>query len=204
MMQFSGTRRRFISIFGMISGIFASLMFVLPAQAVPFNFNGTCTDKCAEVGLSVGDSWTGFIDVKASSVVPGGALTSPDVIDFSFTVGIVSIDFASAAAFELHAFFDPGTTTFSSIQFVASEAIVPDRGEIFRILVTDPVLTQASIEGFCDNAECLGSAAFDPAVLSINLNPTDVPEPSTAALFGIAVIFLIHVRLRSRLRNAIG
>ncbi|WP_321395139.1 PEP-CTERM sorting domain-containing protein [Emcibacter sp.] len=172
-----------------LGGTFAS-------QAAIVSLSGTCDFGCGDVGIADGTAYSGEIELVDSVVVPNGSFDSSDVLGFSFELGTMLINDASAVAYNMSGTFDATVSTLVEFYIVATEAIADDTGEIM-VLISNESFYSAGIDGYCSDETCTTGDGGE-IVLSAPEIAVEASEPAILGLLGLGLAgFGIARRRRS-------
>ena len=184
------------------------LMFIASAVgheswAITYNYSGTCTTACDEIGLTAGDAVSGSISFLDSELVAGSPYPAPS--SFSLHFGSVEITDATADSFGLLAFppppfpglagpaIVPADLTSFTADLHTGEDPQPPATAADGIIIAPSGPWFATPEGNCNDAEChflFVRGDFAEGSGAWSSSPVSVPEPATAwllllGLFGV-------------------
>ncbi|WP_417316776.1 PEP-CTERM sorting domain-containing protein [Emcibacter sp.] len=160
------------------------------SQAAIISISGSCVSNCSNVGATDGDPYSGEIELVDAAVAPGASFDNDDVLGFSFEVGDVSINEASAAAYVIAGTFNDTLTGLVDLFVIVTEALLDETGEMMILVADETAFYSASLDGYCVDETCEDGDEGTTADLSepeVTVT-TAVSEPAMLGLLGLGLV----------------
>jgi len=177
-----------------LAALIIPLALALPtaASAAFIDFSGSVDSGFsfsapAPAPFMIGDAVTATLEIDDAAALPNANFNASDLLSFSLSIGAVDFSLASIGPFAAFAGqISSDGTTLSSFDFLSMFIALPGCSDCTVALIG----TESSFMAVVGAAN-----PFDSGFISGDYAPTvravaDVPEPSTIALFALALVLL--------------
>jgi len=172
-----------------------ALIFNSAYASTLFEFNGTCTITCDEIGLNIGDQVNGTVGIADSAAGPGSIFQTSDITQFSIVAGTYSFDFPNSPTQFIPTPFDGGRI---SVDGTGLDRILvrggPSPDVFFRF--PDLINTTDTWRVAVCQLDCIGSNVLASALGTGQFSV--VPIPPALYLFGAGLLGLIGIARRNK------